>query len=150
MVHMWGRNVEGVGIGALSYGASLAGNKRGRLIRRGSRGARVGKGLQQASRGSSDGIAAPASERRQAVRGECSAASGERSARWWERCERGGFREKQASRGSKRAAHLRCVDGAHDGRANLATEDMDDQELARPANATFVRRSPHRRGVTAA
>ena len=43
MVHMWGRNVEGVGIGALSYGASLAGNKRGRLIRRGVRGARVGK-----------------------------------------------------------------------------------------------------------
>ena len=54
LVHVWGRTPRAsTSDGALSYGASLAGNKRGRLIRRGSRGARVGKGLQQASRGSS-------------------------------------------------------------------------------------------------
>ena len=52
-MYVWGRNVEAVGSGALSHGASLAGNQRGRRIRRGSRGARVGKGLQRASRGPS-------------------------------------------------------------------------------------------------
>ena len=53
MVHVWGRTPRAsTSDGALSYGASLAGNKRGRLIRRGVRGARVGK-LQRASRGSS-------------------------------------------------------------------------------------------------
>ena len=63
-----GRDVEAVGSGTLSYGASLAGSKRGsdpaRLAR--------GKGGEGAAAGVSrllGGIAAPASERRQAVRG---------------------------------------------------------------------------------
>ena len=67
-MYVWGRNVEAVGSGALSHGASLAGNKRGsdpaRLAR--------GKGGEGAAAGVSrllGGIAAPASERRQAVRG---------------------------------------------------------------------------------
>ena len=68
MLHVWGRYVEAVGSGALSYGASLAGNKRGRAPARLAR----GKGGEGAAAGVSrllDGIASPASERRQVVRG---------------------------------------------------------------------------------